>query len=126
MTDDKIRNKIKNDLEGLMTITETEPENQDSDRDKVMQILLDKKDINLKTELNDVEILEIAKLEVLSTRINSSSLTDFLTKFKELRVSKDRQGRQEIIGAIQDDDTKKSGGFFDQFVTDLVGTRKQQ
>jgi hypothetical protein len=114
--------KLKTDLASLTQFEEIiEP--TESDSDKVLEILLDRKDINLKTELNDKEILEIARLEVLSTKINSPSLASFLSKFKELRVSKDRQGRKEIIGAIQGNNTKSSNGFFDQFVTDLVGNK---
>jgi len=121
--EEKIRSKIKHDLEGLSTFEE-DNENRESEREKTLRILLDKKDINLKTELSDKEILEIARLQVISERINSNSLALFLSSFKELRVSKNRQGRKEIIGAMQDDDTKDKHGFFDQFVTDLVGKQR--
>lgn len=120
--DIKIREKIKHDLDSLSVIEE-EKDNE-SERQKTLQILLEKKNINLKTELSDDEILELTKLEVINERIHSTSLSTFMSKFKELRVSKDRQGRKEIIGAMQDDETKKGGGFFDQFITDMIGGGK--
>lgn len=118
------REKLKTDLEGLTTFEEGKDEPEESDKDKVLQILLDPEGINLKTELNDKEILEISRLHVVAERIGSKSLDSFLKNFKELRVSKGRQGRKEIIGAMQEDDVKKSEGFFNQFVTDLVGSKK--
>jgi len=120
-----LRKKVKYNLDSLNQFEEKKTENEDSDRQKTLQILLDTKDINLKTELNDREILEISKLQVVSQRINSVSLALFLSGFKELRVSKNRQGRKEIVGAIQDDDTKKNNNFFDQFITDMIGKKSQ-
>ena len=117
----KLQEKLKYDLNSLTTLEEDKGEIEPSDKEKVLEILLNTENINLKTELNDKEILELARLEIIGLRIHSVSLLSFLDKFKELRVSKDRQGRKEIIGAVQDEDVKKNGGFFDQFVSDLTG-----
>ena len=124
-TDLEIRKKVGFDLDSLSTFEENREKPEDSEREKILQILLESKDINLKTELSDTEILEISKLQVISNSIVSPSLDLFLLNFKELRVSKNRQGRKEIVGAIQDDETKKGNNFFDQFITDLVGKRPQ-
>jgi len=121
--EENVRKKVKHDLQSLTTFEEEVPEEEPSDKTKVLQILLEPENINLKTELIDREIIELARLEVVKDKINSPSLDLFLQSFKELRVSKNRQGRKEIVGAAQDDDVKKSQGFFDQFVTDLVGKR---
>ena len=118
----RLRHKIKTDIDSLSVI-EDEQEEEQSSKDKVLETLLTRKNINLKTELNDREILEIAKLEVVAERIDSDMISSFLSKFKELRISKDRQGRTEIIGASQDDFTKNRQGFFDQFVTGIGGNR---
>jgi len=121
--DNKIREKIKYDLDNLTTLEEDVPEDTPGIDEKILEILLNTKDINLKTELNDKEILEISRLEILSQKTNNNVLNEFLTTFKELRVSKDRQGRKEILGAIQDNSTKQQSGFFNQFVEDIIGKK---
>jgi len=102
------------DLKSLVTMGEEKEETINA-----MSVLLDSTDINLKTELSDKEILEISKLEVLGDRINSGVLNDFLLKFKELRVSKNRQGRKEFIMANDDDGNKD--GLMKTFFNDLMG-----
>lgn len=110
---EKILNKIKDDLDSLTTINE---EDEESEKDKVLKLLMDKKDIGLKTELSDQEIMEISKLLVIADRIESDALKQFLKTFQLLRVSKQRQGRKEIIASLKDEESRDKMGFFANFM----------
>jgi len=120
-----IKDKIRHDLNSLTTFEESKIPEEESSNAKILEILLDNKNINLKTEVSDGEILELAKLETVANKLNNNILAQFLTTFKELRVSKNRQGRKEIVGNIREEE-EKSRNFIDQFVGDLAGKNRSQ
>ena len=64
------------------------------------------------TELRDNEIALIASAEAINAKMNSKVVTKFIDSFIELRISKDRKGREEIITLGRPVETKdKKGGF---------------
>ena len=73
---------------------------------------LDKKQIKLKSELTDREIKKIVKILFLAETLDMNRLNGMIDVFLQLRVSKDRKGRQEIIEALKtitDNTTGRSG-----------------
>lgn len=112
--------KKKNDY-ALNSLTQFEEESTPPPENEVLKKLLDTKDINLKTELSDTEIKEIAKLQVIAGKCRSEILYYFLEEFKSLRVSKNRQGRKEIIGSSLEDKRHLQQGFMGEFMNNIFG-----
>lgn len=59
------------------------------------------KELNLKTHLSDTEIKIIAKLELINEVFKMPRLKNLIEEFKQLRVSKDRLGRDELVSALK-------------------------
>lgn len=67
-----------------------------TEMDKVLDILLDPKNIEHLTELSQNEITAFSVLDTVALKYPLPVLTDFLKVNKKLRVSKKRLGRKEI------------------------------
>lgn len=67
---------------------------------KILETLFTTTDLNFKTDLSDKEIKILTKLSTLSDLLNLPDLKTIVKEFKELRVSKSRQGRQELVQAL--------------------------
>lgn len=72
--------------------------------------LLDKKDVEVKTELNDVEIVTIAKLDFIAERYKIPALNEFTNKLMTLKISRNRKGRGEFIQGLHADERRDTGG----------------
>lgn len=59
--------------------------------------------INAKTELSHDEIYNIARVQLLAELTDNQLVKDFVKEFKELRVSLNRKGRQEVIDIFNND-----------------------
>lgn len=70
---------------------------------------LDKKQILLKTELNDNEIKRITKLKFIAENLELKKLNSMITTFMQLRVSLERKGRNEVIDALKTITDNKTG-----------------
>ena len=68
--------------------------------DKVLELLLDTKNIGHNTDLSKNEITAFSVLGTMDARHNLPVLKDFLMENKILRVSKGRAGRQEWIKIV--------------------------
>lgn len=91
--------------EGLDTINL--PLNQEFDLNKkIVQELFTSKDINLKTHLSDNEIKLITRLKMIGHIFDIKDMSLLTLEFKELRVSKERMGRMELIKALQPSEDK--------------------
>ena len=69
----------------------------------------------VKTELNDAEILTISKLRFMSERYNLPVLNDFTNNLMTLKISRHRKGRGEFIQGLHADERRDTGvneGFF--------------
>lgn len=75
-------------------------ENEDKFAMKILETLFTPKDLNFKTDLSDREIKILTKLTVVGHILNMPSLTKLVDEFKQLRVSKNRGGRQELVQAL--------------------------
>lgn len=69
--------------------------------------LLDKKDVEVKTELNDEEILTISKLRFMSERYNIPVLNAFTNNLMMLKISRNRKGRSEFIQGLHADERRE-------------------
>lgn len=73
-------------------------------KEKMLSLIYDTSNINVKTDLNQEQILALARLELFAEYHNIPLLKKFAQTFKELQISKDRKGRQEatqILAATQ-------------------------
>lgn len=77
-----------------------ESEEQKTEFDKVMKLMLDKHNIRHNTELNRNEITAFSALGSLAKKYHLSALKDWLEENLELRVSKGRKGRGEWVKII--------------------------
>lgn len=76
--------------------------------------LLDKEDVEVKTELNDQEILTISKLRFVAERYEVPVLRDFTDNLMTLKISRHRKGRTEFIQGLHADERRETPneGFF--------------
>lgn len=72
--------------------------------------LLNKEDIELKTELLPIEVLAISRLLFISERHNIKGLDQFVKRLLELKVSQHRKGRQEFIQGLHAEERRQAGG----------------
>lgn len=76
-------------------------EDEKSEMDKVLEILLDPKNISQLSDLNKNEILAFSILGTIARRYQPLSvLRDFLAENLVLRVSKGRGGRKEFTKIV--------------------------
>jgi len=98
--------KGMSELESLLSKTD----------ENVSKELLNNEGIELKTDLREPQILEVAKLRFLANRFKISALKYFIDDFLTLCVSKNRLGRKEFISALQNERKEKKDGFMDNFL----------
>ena len=72
----------------------------DSVSKKILEELFTTKNLNFKTDLSDKEIKILTRLVVLSDILGLKNLTKLTNEFKELRISKKRMGRNELVEAL--------------------------
>ena len=113
----------KDDVEGLALI-ENVFDKRITDKDIQQEInkdtrndsgrLLDKKDVEVKTELNDAEIVNISKLRFIADRYHVPVLKDFTDNLMTLKISRNRKGRTEFIQGLHADERREQPeqGFF--------------
>lgn len=79
--------------------------------------LLDKEDVEVKTELNDKEIVSISKLRFIAERYDVPVLNDFTDNLMTLKISRKRKGRTEFIQGLHADERREqpNESFFSRF-----------
>ncbi len=75
-------------------------EEERTELDKVLELLLDPKNIKHNTDLSKNEITAFSVLSTLARRHNLPVLSDFLAENLVLRVSKGRAGRKEWVKIV--------------------------
>lgn len=73
-------------------------------KEKLLSLIYDTTNINVKTDLNQEQVMAVARLELYADYHNIPILKAFTQNFKELQISKDREGRKEatqILAATQ-------------------------
>lgn len=75
-------------------------ENENEDIQVVKELFTDK-NIDMKTDLDDGEITNVALLYFLADEFKIPALQRYADKFLRLRVSKQRKGRAEFIQAVK-------------------------
>ena len=81
-------------------------EYSDSSLEKILGNLLDTKDIELKSEINDVASISVLKslgdyLKSKKLPTSSKYILDYILNFLKYMVSYKRKGRMEIIDAVK-------------------------
>lgn len=59
------------------------------------------RELNLKTHLSDTELKIITKLSLINETFGMPRLANLIEEFKTLRVSLNRQGREELVSALK-------------------------
>lgn len=75
-------------------------DDEKTELDKVLELLLDPRNIQHNTELSKNEITAFSVLSTLAKRHNLPVLSDFLAENLVLRVSKGRAGRKEWVKIV--------------------------
>lgn len=101
--------------DGMMEI-----DDEKSELDKIFKQLLDPANIAHNTELDQEEITAFSVLAVLADKYDLTVLKQFLLENLQLRVSKGRRGRNEIvrITAKNWQDPQKMPSIWDRFRRD--------
>lgn len=84
------------DIEEALSLVEDEK----SELDKVLELLLDQNNIQHNTELNKREITAFSVLATIAKKYDLSVLNGFLKENLVLRVSKGRAGRKEWVKIV--------------------------
>lgn len=72
-------------------------EEEHTELDKILELLLDPENISHNSDLNNNEILAFSVLSTLASRHKLPVLQEFLKQNLLLRVSKNRKGREEWV-----------------------------
>jgi len=72
-----------------------------SDPDSIVKRVWDTDDIDIKTDLSEIQIEKINKLDTLSHVFGSPILNQHLNEFMRLRKSKDRKSMGEFVDALR-------------------------
>jgi hypothetical protein len=73
----------------------------DNERLQVAKELFTAENIKLKTDIDDREILMLARLLFLADRFKIPEMAQWVDNFIKLRVSRKRKGRGEFIEAVK-------------------------
>ena len=85
----------------------------DSVSKKILEELFTTKNLNFKTDLSDKEIKILTRLVVLSDILKLTGLKKLTNEFKELRISKKRMGRNELVEALSRAQERRGGNRLD-------------
>ncbi len=109
------------DLDGLISQTDDNPNN------RIISHLFDAKEfekdgIDLRTQLNTRQIADITKLHFLADALDMKTLKSFVVKFMRLKVSQDREGRKELIKAVENTlESSKTNEFMSKWGSVIGG-----
>lgn len=113
-------NLLENVFDKRVTEQDIEKEKQDIENQASSKNLIDKKDIEVKTELNDQEIICMSKLMLVASRHNAPLLKDFLHNMMTLKVSRHRRGRREFIDGLHAEE-RRDGMPKQSFLSRIFG-----
>jgi len=98
--DVKDLNLIENVFDKRITDQDIERERASEGNQSNSRLLLDRNDVETKTELNDVEINNMSKILLIAERYNVPVLYDFAQNIMTLKISRGRRGRREFIQGL--------------------------
>lgn len=97
---------------------EHQEENQRSKADVILEFALQSvfstEDIDLKTDIDRMQVLHLSRAEVFCQRFPGTTvMRTFTTSLKRLSVSKNRKGREEAVSIIKSahEEPVETGGF---------------
>lgn len=98
-------NKVKQEPKTTSLIFSERQETQESYsekyKEKLVQEVFSKEDAELKSDLNDAEIIALTKADIFAEYYDSSLIEKLKRSFLLLKVSKKRQGRGEFVKIAQ-------------------------
>ena len=100
-------NLVENVFDKRVTKEQIDQEVEMQNNQSNSSALIDKKDVEVKTELNNKEIFSSAKLLLISDRYQVPLLETYLKNVMTLKISKDRQGRKEFIQGLHADERRE-------------------
>lgn len=78
-----------------------ERSNKDITLERTLEELFSKNNIAMKSDLNTRQISSLARGLVFSEKYNNKTMASFINHLMELSVSKNRQGRAELVSVVQ-------------------------
>ena len=105
--DVKDLNLIENVFDKRITDQDIERERASEGNQSNSRLLLDRNDVETKTELNDVEINNMSKILLIAERYNVPVLYDFAQNIMTLKISRGRRGRREFIQGLHADERRE-------------------
>lgn len=69
--------------------------------ERALEELFSKKDIQLKTDLSQRQIIALSRGLIFAKKYNCNSMRSLINHVMELSVSKNRQGRGELVSLMQ-------------------------
>ena len=71
--------------------------------------LLNKEDIELKTELTPIEVMAASRLLFVADRYDIQGIDQFMSQLLQLKVSQNRKGRREFIEGLHAEERRQTG-----------------
>ena len=100
-------NLLENVFDKRVTDADVQQEQADMNSQASSKALIDKKDIEVKTELNSSEITAMSKLLLIAERHNAPIIGRYLENLMTLKISHKRQGRREFIQGLHADERRE-------------------
>ena len=103
MAETKTKVKQEPKTTSLIFSERQEPQESYSEKykEKLVQEVFSKEDAELKSDLNDAEIIALTKADIFAEYYDSSLIEKLKRSFLLLKVSKKRQGRGEFVKIAQ-------------------------
>lgn len=98
---------IENVFDKRVTDADVQREVAEESNQSNSKLLLDKRDVEVKTELNDTEISNMSKLLLVAERYDVPVLHHFCHNMMTLKISRRRQGRREFIQGLHADEKRE-------------------
>ena len=105
--DVKELNLLENVFDKRVTDSDVEAERQQIEGQASSRSLIDKRDVEVKTELNDAEIQSMSKLLLVAQRHNAPIIGEYLQNLMTLKSSRNRRGRREFIQGLHADERRQ-------------------
>lgn len=110
-----------NDFDDAIIQPNINNKNESDYKKDLLNLIYDTNNINVKTDLSQDQIMAVARMELFADYYNVSILKSFSQNFKELQISKDRQGRKEgtaILSSANALDYEGETSLFKKLVND--------
>lgn len=98
-----------------------EPSLKEKITDKIVGEIYDTKNIEVKTELNDKQVMLLARADIFAKRYKTPVLRQFTNSFMKKNLSRKRASRKEMVDVVKNVDSGVGSEREDNLISRLRG-----